>query len=71
METIDAGPRSYQPMNVNFGLFPPLAHLPDVGEDGKRLRGSARSLAKKRALCRRALGDLAQWLAGSPRLAAE
>ena len=21
---IDAGPRSYQPMNVNFGLFPPL-----------------------------------------------
>ena len=25
IETIDAGPRSYQPMNVNFGLFPPLA----------------------------------------------
>ena len=24
VETIDAGPRSYQPMNVNFGLFPPL-----------------------------------------------
>jgi methylenetetrahydrofolate--tRNA-(uracil-5-)-methyltransferase len=23
--TIDAGPRSYQPMNVNFGLFPPPA----------------------------------------------
>src|SRR5262249_25706701 len=22
IETIDAGPRSYQPMNVNFGLFP-------------------------------------------------
>src|SRR5262249_57615716 len=21
-----ASPRSYQPMNVNFGLFPPLAH---------------------------------------------
>src|SRR3954468_5051061 len=27
LETIDAGPRSFQPMNVNFGLFPPLAHL--------------------------------------------
>src|SRR4051812_1420004 len=23
VETIDAGPRSFQPMNVNFGLFPP------------------------------------------------
>ncbi len=22
--TIDAGPRSFQPMNVNFGLFPPI-----------------------------------------------
>ncbi len=29
METIDAGPRSYQPMNVNFGLFPPLAQAAD------------------------------------------
>ena len=27
VETIDAGPRSFQPMNVNFGLFPPLAHV--------------------------------------------
>ena len=25
IETIDAGARSFQPMNVNFGLFPPLA----------------------------------------------
>ena len=24
VDTIDAGPRSYQPMNINFGLFPPL-----------------------------------------------
>src|SRR4051794_28002449 len=24
VETIDNGPRSFQPMNVNFGLFPPL-----------------------------------------------
>ena len=28
IETIDAGPRSFQPMNVNFGLFPPLAARP-------------------------------------------
>jgi methylenetetrahydrofolate--tRNA-(uracil-5-)-methyltransferase len=24
IETIDAGPPSFQPMNVNFGLFPPI-----------------------------------------------
>ena len=62
--TIDAGPRSYQPMNVNFGLFPPLSEALDKGEDGKRLRGTEKVLAKKRALCRRALDDLAQWAAG-------
>src|ERR1041384_1801192 len=28
IETIDAGPRSFQPMNVNFGLFPPLTRAP-------------------------------------------
>jgi methylenetetrahydrofolate--tRNA-(uracil-5-)-methyltransferase len=70
VETIDAGPRSYQPMNVNFGLFPPLAHALDKDEDGKRLRGPAKVQAKKEALCRRALDDLAQWL-DAPRLAAE
>src|SRR5437762_11034881 len=28
VSTIDAGPRSFQPMNVNFGLFPPLDAAP-------------------------------------------
>jgi methylenetetrahydrofolate--tRNA-(uracil-5-)-methyltransferase len=71
VETITAGPRSYQPMNVNFGLFPPLAHALPRNEDGRRLRGTTKSLARKQALCRRALVDLEQWLAGTPRLAAE
>jgi methylenetetrahydrofolate--tRNA-(uracil-5-)-methyltransferase len=71
VETIDAGPRSYQPMNVNFGLFPPLTQALDKGEDGKRLRGPAKALAKKRALTRRALDDLAQWIAGHRAIAAE
>src|SRR5262245_5313974 len=71
VETIDAGPRSYQPMNVNFGLFPPVTLAPAVGEDGKKLRGPAKALAKKRNLTRRALDDLGQWLSGVPRLAAE
>jgi methylenetetrahydrofolate--tRNA-(uracil-5-)-methyltransferase len=67
VETIDAGPRSYQPMNVNFGLFPPLTQALNTGEDGKRMRGTAKALAKKRALCRRALNDLAQWAAADHR----
>ena len=33
IESIDAGPRSFQPMNVNFGLFPPIA---EPREDEKR-----------------------------------
>jgi methylenetetrahydrofolate--tRNA-(uracil-5-)-methyltransferase len=66
VETIDAGPRSFQPMNVNFGLFPPLSQLPAKKADGKRLRGVEKSLAKKRAICARALADLEQWAPGYP-----
>jgi len=57
VETIDAGPRSFQPMNINFGLFPPLT------------RGAARD-TKKAALCARALADLDAWRgAGVPHAA--
>jgi methylenetetrahydrofolate--tRNA-(uracil-5-)-methyltransferase len=58
-ESVEA--RSYQPMNVNFGLFPPLAGSIRA-DDGRRLRGTEKNLAKKRALTRRALNDLDQWL---------
>jgi methylenetetrahydrofolate--tRNA-(uracil-5-)-methyltransferase len=70
IETIDAGPRSYQPMNVNFGLFPPLAQMPTKAPDGTRLRGPQKTVAKKRALSARALADLDQWIGGA-RIAAE
>jgi methylenetetrahydrofolate--tRNA-(uracil-5-)-methyltransferase len=70
IETIDAGPRSYQPMNINFGLFPLLDRAPTRAEDGTRLRGTAKTLAKKRALSHRALADLAQWMAGEERAVA-
>ncbi|MFT4129626.1 methylenetetrahydrofolate--tRNA-(uracil(54)-C(5))-methyltransferase (FADH(2)-oxidizing) TrmFO [Labrys sp. (in: a-proteobacteria)] len=56
----EAGPRSFQPMNVNFGLFPPLEISPK-GEGGKRLRGSEKTLAKKRAVSARALEALEGW----------
>src|SRR5262245_54238490 len=69
VETIDAGPRSYQPMNVNFGLFPPLVNA-IKGSEGQRLRGSAKAIAKKQALTRRALADLARWIGGGDHAAA-
>jgi methylenetetrahydrofolate--tRNA-(uracil-5-)-methyltransferase len=56
-------------MNVNFGLFPPLAHAPK-GENGQRLRGTEKSLAKKRALARRALAELDRWVAADAHVAA-
>ena len=65
IETIDAGPRSFQPMNVNFGLFPPLNVAPKSPE-GRRLRGPEKTVLKKRAITDRARADLAAWL-GEPR----
>ncbi|MFO1167792.1 MAG: methylenetetrahydrofolate--tRNA-(uracil(54)-C(5))-methyltransferase (FADH(2)-oxidizing) TrmFO [Rhodoblastus sp.] len=61
IEKIDAGPRSFQPMNVNFGLFPPLTEAVKH-PDGKRLRGPEKARAKKMALSARAERDLAGWL---------
>ena len=60
--------RSFQPMNVNFGLFPVVDAPKTI--DGKRLRGKERGVARKRAYTTRALGDLTEWLGGA-RAAAE
>ncbi|PZO50581.1 MAG: FADH(2)-oxidizing methylenetetrahydrofolate--tRNA-(uracil(54)-C(5))-methyltransferase TrmFO [Alphaproteobacteria bacterium] len=54
------GKGSFQPMNVNFGLFPPIEG-PTHGPDGKKLKGEERGRAKKLAMAERALGDLAGW----------
>ena len=61
------GKATFQPMNINFGLFPPAD--PDSvptkdPETGKRLRGKAKGRAKKRVQAARALSDLDKWLAG-------
>ncbi len=71
IETIDRGPSSFQPMNVNFGLFPPPSRLPAKDADGKRLHGPAKATVRKRMLCTRALSDLDAWLAGGLPAAAE
>ncbi len=46
---------TFQPMNVNFGLFPPPV---DTDGRGRPVRGGE----KKKAISRRALSDLAAWL---------
>jgi methylenetetrahydrofolate--tRNA-(uracil-5-)-methyltransferase len=61
------GPRSFQPMNVNFGLFPPIAEPSPPREKGPR---QPKGLARKRALSFRALADLERWLAERASVAA-
>ncbi len=53
--TQGADAKTFQPMNVNFGLFPPL-------EEKVRARGKERGRARKTALSERALRDLDRWL---------
>ncbi len=52
--------RSFQPMNVNFGLFPPVTITKPEGV--KRWRGPDKGKAKKLAITTRALEDLQAWL---------
>jgi methylenetetrahydrofolate--tRNA-(uracil-5-)-methyltransferase len=70
IETIDSGPRSFQPMNINFGLFPPLHNPPTRSANGTRLRGNEKTLAKRRAISARALSDLDRWIADHLHIAA-
>ena len=55
----EPGKRPFQPMNVNFGLFPP-AEAPKI--EGKRLRGKDKTVAKRHAITSRALADCREWL---------
>ncbi|ESY97479.1 MULTISPECIES: methylenetetrahydrofolate--tRNA-(uracil(54)-C(5))-methyltransferase (FADH(2)-oxidizing) TrmFO [unclassified Mesorhizobium] len=63
----EPGKRSFQPMNVNFGLFPPVEA---VKIEGKRLRGKDKTVAKRHAITSRALQDCREWL-GVPAQTAE
>ncbi len=55
------GARSFQPMNVNFGLFPDM-DAPSVDAQGQKIKGKDRGFAKKRAMSARALVDMDTWL---------
>jgi methylenetetrahydrofolate--tRNA-(uracil-5-)-methyltransferase len=70
LTTIVAGPKSFQPMNINFGLFPPI-EMPLKGPDGKRIKGSDKAAAKKRGLTGRAKAELLGWRDGGMKIAAE
>ena len=63
------GGGSFQPMNVNYGLLPPM-EAPRRDESGRKLPPQERGRAKKRAMSVRALAALDAWL-GEARLAAE
>ena len=58
--TGEANAETFQPMNVNFGLFPEVETPLDA--DGKRPRGKAKGPARKRAFTSRALREVDVWL---------
>jgi len=58
---LPGGKRSFQPMNVNFGLFPPV-QIPTHDENGKKLKGKQKGVARKQAHSNRALAAFQQWL---------
>ncbi|NVP56035.1 methylenetetrahydrofolate--tRNA-(uracil(54)-C(5))-methyltransferase (FADH(2)-oxidizing) TrmFO [Mycoplana rhizolycopersici] len=66
MSNDEPGKRSFQPMNINFGLFPELEAGSIVKPEGvKRFRGKEKAAAKKQALAARALEDCRRWLASA------
>ena len=62
--------KTFQPMNINFGLFPALEDYPKHYPDGKRMKGKERGRSKKAAMAARALTDIENWLSASTAVAA-
>ena len=61
---LEGGRGSFQPMNINYGLLPPM-EAPKRDPDGRKLAPVERGRAKKRAMSVRAMADLRGWLAGA------
>lgn len=55
----------FQPMNINYGLLPPL-EAPRVDAEGKKIPPKDRGRAKKRLMSLRALDALKAWRDGTP-----
>ena len=58
----ESGSRSFQPMNINYGLLPAADDTPTHDAVGRRLKGKERGMAKKRVVSSRALQHLDEWL---------
>jgi methylenetetrahydrofolate--tRNA-(uracil-5-)-methyltransferase len=52
---------SFQPMNINYGLLPPM-EAPKADAEGRKIPVKDRGRAKKRLMSVRALNDLNSWL---------
>ena len=59
---LDGGKGSFQPMNINYGLLPPV-DTPKRDAAGARLGSKEKTRIKKRLVGERALADLAAWSA--------
>ncbi len=62
---------SFQPMNINYGLLPPIEAVAKRDEAGRRLAAKEKSKSKRLAVGERALADLDTWATGQTRMAAE
>ena len=66
------GIKSFQPMNINFGLLPPIemcfkqSDVPSIDGSRRRMRGKEKARAKKQALCERALTQIELWQHANP-----
>lgn len=53
----DTNPDDYQPMNINFGIFPTIQGERTTNGKFRKIKG----MERKEAYCRRALADLESW----------
>ncbi|MFN3582993.1 methylenetetrahydrofolate--tRNA-(uracil(54)-C(5))-methyltransferase (FADH(2)-oxidizing) TrmFO [Phenylobacterium sp.] len=67
---LEAGSGSFQPMNINYGLIPPM-EPPKRDAEGRRLGAKEKTRLKKRMVGERALSDLDAWLGEAQAVAAE
>jgi methylenetetrahydrofolate--tRNA-(uracil-5-)-methyltransferase len=66
---VSDGAGSFQPMNINFGLFPPLEAMEETDLNGRRLKAAERTSLKRRTMAERALDRLKAWATVSGDLA--
>ena len=69
IETTDGQKSSFQPMNINFGLLPPIDKV--KVKDGVRLKHTEQAVERKHAYTGRAKADFEAWLGAAALKAAE